>query len=199
MKTNLINNVYPKECYDNRELSWLKFNERVLDEANDERVPLCERFSFLSIYQSNLDEFFMVRVGSLYDQSLILKDKRDNKTNMTSDEQINAILNRVKLLDNLKDTIYQKNMEEIEKYGIKILNFNNLLFDEQAFLENYFLEEIEPLISPMVIGRNQPFPFLNNKLIYAVALLKSIKGKEKIGLIKFSNSVFKRLIEIPYR
>lgn len=141
----------------------------------------------------------MVRVGSLYDQSLILKDKRDNKTNMTSDEQINAILNRVKLLDNHKDTIYQKNMEEIEKYGIKILNFNNLLFDEQAFLENYFSEEIEPLISPMVIGRNQPFPFLNNKEIYAVTLLKSVKGKEKIGLIKCSNSLFKRLIEIPYR
>lgn len=186
-----------KNYYDNRELSWLKFNERVLEEAEDEKVPLCERLSFSSIYQSNLDEFFMVRVGSLYDQSVLMKEQRDNKTNMTGEEQINAILSRVRELDRTKDEVYRSNMGEIEKYGLRLINFGNLLFEEQAYLERYFTEEIEPLISPMIIGRNQPFPFLNNKDIYAVALLKTIKGKEKVGVIGCSNSVFKRLIEIP--
>lgn len=186
-----------KDYYDNRELSWLKFNQRVLEEAEDEKVPLCERLSFSSIYQSNLDEFFMVRVGSLYDQSVFMKEQRDNKTNMTGEEQINAILSRVRELDRTKDEIYRSNMEEIDKYGLRLINFSNLLFEEQAYLERYFTEEIEPLISPMIIGRNQPFPFLNNKDIYAVALLKTIKGKEKVGVIGCSNSVFKRLIEIP--
>lgn len=186
-----------KNYYDNRELSWLKFNERVLEEAADENVPLCERLSFSSIYQSNLDEFFMVRVGSLYDQSVLMKEQRDNKTNMTGEEQINTILSRVRELDRTKDEVYRRNMGEIEKYGLRLINFGNLLFEEQAYLERYFTEEIEPLISPMIIGRNQPFPFLNNKDIYAVALLKTIKGKEKVGVIGCSNSVFKRLIEIP--
>ena len=186
-----------KNYYDNRELSWLKFNERVLEEAADEKVPLCERLSFSSIYQSNLDEFFMVRVGSLYDQSILMKDQRDNKTNMTGDEQIDAILENVRNLDRVKDNVYHNNMKEIENYGLKLINFGNLLFEEQAYLERYFTEEIEPLISPMIVGRNQPFPFFKNKDIYAVALLKSVKGKEKVVVIGCSNSVFKRLIEIP--
>ncbi len=186
-----------KNYYDNRELSWLKFNERVLEEAEDVNVPLCERLSFSSIYQSNLDEFFMVRVGSLYDQSILMKEQRDNKTNMTSEEQIDAVLSRVRELDSIKDNIYFRNMREIEKYGFRLINFKSLLLDEQAYLEKYFAEEIEPLISPMIVGRNQPFPFFKNRDIYAVALLRSAKGKEKVGVIGCSNSVFKRLIEIP--
>ena len=186
-----------KPYFDNRELSWLKFNERVLEEAEDENVPLCERLSFSSIYQSNLDEFFMVRVGSLYDQNLLMPEQRDNKTNMTSEEQIDAILARERELDRRKDEIYKNNMQEIEDYGVKLINFGNLLLEEQTYLKQYFTEEIEPLISPMIIGKNQPFPFLGNKEIYAVALLKSVKGKEKVGVIGCSNRVFKRLIAIP--
>ncbi|MGN0374255.1 MAG: polyphosphate kinase 1 [Butyrivibrio sp.] len=186
-----------KTYYDNRELSWIKFNERVLEEAADNRNPLCERLSFSSIYQSNLDEFFMVRMGALYDQSILMKDRRDNKTNMTAEEQIDAVFERVRELDRVKDDVYRRNMREIEDYGIRIINFSNLLLEEQAYLEKYFTEEIEPLISPMIVGRNQPFPFFKNKDIYAVAMLRSVKGKEKVGVIGCSNSVFKRLIEIP--
>ena len=100
-----------KDIYNNRELSWLKFNERVLEEAEDERVPLCERLTFASIYQSNLDEFFMVRVGSLMDQELLDQELRENKTNMTPGEQIHAILKEVKKLNDRRDSIYTELME----------------------------------------------------------------------------------------
>ena len=108
--------------YMNRELSWLKFNERVLEEAESQTVPLCERLSFASIYQTNLDEFFMVRVGSLVDQLLVSKDIRDNKTKMTPKEQISAILSQVAKLNRRKDSVYSDLMEQIEEYGIKLVN-----------------------------------------------------------------------------
>lgn len=199
-KSEIKNQGFTQEtspCYENRELSWLKFNARVLEEASDSRVPLGERLSFSAIYQSNLDEFFMVRVGSLYDQSLLMNQERENKTNMTSEEQINAILAKVREMDMEKDNIYEKNMMELEQYGFKLMNFQNLTEEEQKYLEKYFQEEIEPLLSAMIVGRSQPFPFLKNKEIYAVALLRSNKGKEKIGIIPCSNSVFRRLIQIP--
>ena len=111
------------KMYMNRELSWLKFNERVLEEAENQEVPLCERMTFVSIYQSNLDEFFMVRVGSLQDQMLLNKKIRDNKTNMTSEEQIKAILKEVKRLNKRKDEAYQKLMEKVAGYWIQLINF----------------------------------------------------------------------------
>ena len=159
--------------YMNRELSWLKFNERVLEEAENPEVPLCERLTFASIYQSNLDEFFMVRVGSLYDQTLLDKKIRENKTGMTSQEQIDAILKRTKQINKRKEAVYEELMERVAEQGIRILRFNELDEEGAAYLERYFESEIAPLISPTVVGRRQPFQFLRNKEIYAVAVLGS--------------------------
>lgn len=186
-----------KDIYNNRELSWLKFNERVLEEAEDERVPLCERLTFASIYQSNLDEFFMVRVGSLMDQELLDQELRENKTNMTPGEQIHAILKEVKKLNDRRDSIYTELMEKLEVYGVRLVDFRKIGKEESDYLEKYFEAEIEPLISPTVVGKRQPFPFLRNKEIYAVASLSTKSQKERIGIIPCSNSVFERLIEIP--
>ena len=112
--------------YMNRELSWLKFNERVLEEAESQTVPLCERLSFASIYQTNLDEFFMVRVGSLVDQLLVSKDIRDNTLDRVLKEQISAILSQVAKLNRRKDSVYSDLMEQIEEYGIKLVNFRKI-------------------------------------------------------------------------
>ena len=154
------------KIYMNRELSWLKFNERVLEEAENPEVPLCERLTFASIYQSNLDEFFMVRVGSLYDQTLLDKKICENKTGMTSQEQIDAILKQTKLINKRKEAVYEELMACVAEQGIRILRFNELDEDGARYLEGYFKSEIAPLISPTVIGRRQPFPFLKNKEIY---------------------------------
>ena len=108
--------------YMNRELSWLKFNERVLEEAENKKVPLCERLNFAAIYQSNLDEFFMVRVGSLVDQMLLKKDIRDNKTNLTPEEQIKKILAEVGKLNRSRNVVYDEIMEELEEYEKRTLN-----------------------------------------------------------------------------
>ena len=158
-------------AYLNRELSWLKFNERVLEEAESEKVPLCERLTFASIYQSNLDEFFMVRVGSLVDQMLLSKNLRDNKTQMTAEEQIKAVLKDVARLNRRKDAIYSALMSRLEDYGVRLVNFRKLGDAESRELERYFDAEIAPLLSPTMVSRRQPFPFLQNREIYAVGVL----------------------------
>ena len=183
--------------YENRELSWLKFNERVLEEAENPEVPLCERLTFASIYQSNLDEFFMVRVGSLYDQTLLDKKIRENKTGMTSQEQIDAILKRTKQINKRKEAVYEELMERVAEQGIRILRFNELDEEGAAYLERYFESEIAPLISPTVVGRRQPFPFLRNKEIYAVAVLGSKGKKDRLGIIPCTSNIFGRLIAVP--
>ena len=181
----------------NRELSWLKFNERVLEEAENTEVPLCERMNFVSIYQSNLDEFFRVRVGSLQDQMLVNKKIRDNKTKMTSEEQIKAILKVVKKLNKRKDAAYQKLMDKVAEYGITLVDFTTAKPDEKKFLEQYFNHEIVPLSSPTIVGKRQPFPFLRNQEIYAVVVLQTRSGKERIGIIPCTNNMVERLIELP--
>lgn len=183
--------------YMNRELSWLKFNERVLEEAENPEVPLCERLTFASIYQSNLDEFFMVRVGSLYDQTLLDKKIRENKTGMTSQEQIDAILKRTKQINKRKEAVYEELMERVAEQGIRILRFNELDEEGAAYLKRYFESEIAPLISPTVVGRRQPFPFLRNKEIYAVAVLGSKGKKDRLGIIPCTSNIFGRLIAVP--
>ena len=184
-----------QECYANRELSWLKFNERVLDEAASHHVPLCERMAFFSIFQSNLDEFFMVRVGALYDQMLADNHARENKTWMTSEEQLQAIFEKTRIISQRKDHIYKQYMEELEEQGVELLSFSDMLPEDKVYLEKYFEESIQPLLSPQVIGKKQPFPFLKNKEIYAVVVLGGKKG-DKLGIIPCSNEVFKRLIPV---
>lgn len=183
--------------YMNRELSWLKFNERVLEEAENPEVPLCERMTFVSIYQSNLDEFFRVRVGSLQDQMLISTEIRENKTKMTSAEQIRAIIKEVKKLNQRKDKAYEKLMKKIEEYGITLINHASAKSEEKEFLEKYFMKEIMPLSSPTIVGKRQPFPFLKNGEIYAVVVLETRNKKERIGIIPCSNNMLTRMVELP--
>lgn len=183
--------------YMNRELSWLKFNERVLEEAENPEVPLCERMTFVSIYQSNLDEFFRVRVGSLQDQMLISTEIRENKTKMTSAEQIRAIIKEVKKLNQRKDKAYEKLMKKIEEYGITLINHASAKSEEKKFLEKYFMKEIMPLSSPTIVGKRQPFPFLKNGEIYAVVVLETRDKKERIGIIPCSNNMLTRMVELP--
>ena len=189
-----------KEIFMNRELSWLKFNERVLEEAENIKVPLCERLSFAAIYQSNLDEFFMVRVGSLIDQELLGKGERENKTQMTAQEQIRAILPRVQELNTRKDIVYTQIMHSLEKQGVRLVDFHKITQQESTRLRAYFQAEIEPLLSPSVIGKRQTFPFLRNRELYAVAALENKSGKKRLGIIPCVNTgsgkIFSRLINV---
>ena len=186
-----------QKVYMNRELSWLKFNERVLEEAENEQIPLAERLSFEAIYQSNLDEFFMVRVGSLVDQMILSSEVRENKTNMTAKEQIQAVLKKVRKLNQRKDAAYEVLMEKLEEFGVSMVNFRRLSIEESAYLEVYFDSEILSLLSPTIVGKRQPFPFLKNKEIYAVCVLQTKSGKEKLGIVPCSKEVFPELVELP--
>ena len=186
-----------QKIFMNRELSWLKFNERVLEETENKEVPLCERLTFASIYQSNLDEFFMVRVGSLIDQMLLDKNMKENKTKMTPQEQIDAIIPQVQKLNRRKDIVYEEMMDSLKEHNIHLVNFQKISKKESEYLRAYFQAEIAPLISPTIIGKRQPFPFLKNKEIYAVAVLETKNGKEKLGIIPCGNETFDRLINIP--
>ena len=190
-------------CLENRELSWLRFNERVLEEAEDERVPLCERLSFLSIFQSNLDEFFMVRIGSLHDQMLLDKESRENKTRMTPGEQIDACISRIRELCHRRDRTYAALLERICEQGISIVNFREISQESSDYLKEMFRREFLPLLSTYIVGKKMNFPFLKNKDIYAVAVLGT-KGdkkgeKQKIGIVPCGTGVFPRLIAIPER
>lgn len=183
----------------NRELSWLKFNERVLNEAGNPKVPLAERLTFVSIYQSNLDEFYRVRVGTLMDQMDVSEVVRENKTNMTSEEQVKAIIRATRELEEKKTVIYEQLMGELEPKGIRLINFNKLSAEEGKILEEYFDREIAPYLSANIVSKQQPFPFFKNKDIYAVALLESKGGKTRTAIIPCSNNVFRRLIDISTR
>jgi len=202
------------QCFDNRELSWLKFNARVLEEAEDAANPFCERLSFASIFQSNLDEFFGVRVGSLYDQMLVSGEIRDNKTNMTCQEQLYAVFDQVRLLTQRKDAVYAALDRGLEERGIDIVRYGEMGAQDTEFLDAYFEHEVRPLLAPQVVGRKQPFPFLRNKAIYAVVILgakknvksgKNTKGAkndktgkgEKLGIIPCSIDVLPRLVRMP--
>lgn len=183
-----------KEVYDNRELSWLKFNQRVLEEAEDLKNPLCERFSFLSIFQSNLDEFIMVRVGALTAGQK--SDIRENKTNLTCTEQLDLISKKEMELLHYKDKVYQKLMNALVKFGVAELHFKDLSEKEKRFIESYFENNIRPFISPQIVGKRLPFPFLRNKEIYAVIELQTKSGSSKIGIIPCSSPVIKRMIPV---
>ena len=192
-------------CFENRELSWLRFNERVLEEAEDQRLPLCERLTFLSIFRSNLDEFFMVRIGSLHDQMLLDSESRDNKTKMTPGEQIAAAAERVRELSVRCDKTYTELISKLEDQGITLIDFSQLSEKSEKYLRSLFKSDFMPLLSTFVVGKKQSFPFLQNKEIYAVATLTAKGGKgeknekTKIGIVPCGGSVFPRLIPIPER
>ncbi|MBQ8556456.1 MAG: polyphosphate kinase 1 [Clostridia bacterium] len=187
-------------CLENRERSWLRFNERVLEEAEDERVPLCERLSFLSIFQSNLDEFFMVRIGSLHDQMLLDKEARENKTNMTPGEQLDAALTRIRELCHRRDRTYAALLEKLREQGISIVDFRSISAESEQYLGEMFKREFLPLLSTYIVGKKQTFPFLKNKDIYAVAVLSTkADKKQKIGIVPCGTGVFPRLIAVPDR
>ena len=188
-----------KTIYENRELSWLRFNERVLEEAEDERVPLCERLTFLSIFQSNLDEFFMVRIGSLHDQNLLDKDARDSKTNMTPAEQMEAAIARSRELCKRRDRVFAALMERLGEQGISLIDFHHLPAQAEKKLQTIFRKEYIPLLSAQIMTKKQPIPFLAGKEIYAVALLSSKTEKEKLGIVPCSRPHLPRLIAVPDR
>ena len=181
----------------NRELSWLKFNTRVLEEAEDPRVPLCERLTFLSIYQTNLDEFFMVRVGSLVDQDRASPKNRDNKTNMTAKEQIEAVLKQVAEIGKRQSACYNELMGLVEGQGIGIVDSRKIGRQDSERLERVFDSQIAPLIAPIIVEPRQPFPFLRGKYIYAVVELERKNGRGRIGIVPCNAGVFPRLIEVP--
>ncbi len=186
-------------CFENRELSWLRFNERVLEEAEDERNPLCERLSFLSIFQSNLDEFFMVRIGSLHDQMLLDEESRENKTHMTPGEQIAAALSRITELCHRRDKAYAALLELLDEQGINIVNFHTISPENEKELREVFTHDYLPYLSTFVVGKKTPFPFLRNKQIYAVAVLSTKADKMKIGIVPCSDNSFPRMVEVPGR
>lgn len=187
---------------DNRELSWLKFNKRVLEEASDKNVPLLERLSFSAIYQSNLDEFFRVRVGTLIDadDDSDTRDKRENKTEMTPAEQLDAVFTAVRRLQPVAESSYMNTMELLKPYGYEQVTFNSadsITDEEKNLLELYFKREIKPLVSPIVIDKSHPFPFLSNNELY---ILVQLKEKDKkgitIGIIPVKSEHFPRMIPL---
>lgn len=169
----------PLSLFVNRELSWLEFNKRVLEEAADPAVPLLERLKFLAIYFSNLDEFFMVRVGSLSDQALIEPDARDNKTGWTAAQQISHIFEKVRSFSVLCQQYYHDILRALRDKGVDIVDFAHLTKVEELILQKRFNEELRPLLSPQVIDPHHPFPFLNNKEQYVAVVLGEKEGKTK--------------------
>lgn len=156
----------------NRELSWLRFDQRVLEEAQDPSVPLLERMKFVSIFTSNLDEFFMIRVGSLYDMAAVDNKQTDSRSGMTPREQLDAIYDAVAPLYKERDKTYAEIKKHLAQYGICGTSFKELETQEKKYVKKYFKEQIFPLLSPQIVDANHPFPHLLNKEIYVIATLK---------------------------
>ena len=182
-------------CYVNRELSWLQFNKRVLEEAEDPANPLCERLNFAAIFQSNLDEFYMVRVGMLMDTAKLTAT--DDKTGLTSAQQTAAVLEKTRQLLGERDRVCKGLLTELTAQGVEICRFGALPDKSQSFLEKYFTSSVLPLLSPQIVGRKQPFPFLKNKEIYAVAMLKTKNGGDRMGIVPCGEGVLRRLVPLP--
>lgn len=190
--------------YDNRELSWLKFNKRVLEEAKDISVPLMERLSFISIFQSNLDEFYMVRVGSLHDKLLTNDNDRDGKTKLKPSEQLEKIFSKTKQLTSSKDNAFSTLRTELSHQGVKQLSYKELSSKEQEYVEAFFNYEIKPFISPQVVDKRHPFPFLKNKEIYLIAKISANKKQGdsmvKLGIVSTQTGgagAISRVIYLP--
>lgn len=167
----------------NREISWLRFNNRVLEESADETVPLIERLKFISIFSSNLDEFFMVRVGSLFDLSLVSPEEIDNKTGMTPAQQLQKIYSMIPDLIDKKDKLYRLVSEKLEKAGVEDVETDSVTSSEKKFVSQYFRAKILPILSPQIVDSHHPFPHLVNKSLYIAALLRDKKENVSLGLI----------------
>lgn len=165
----------------NRELSWLRFDQRVLEEARDKSVPLLERMKFVAIFTSNLDEFFMIRVGSLYDMVQTDEKHRDSRSGMTPQEQLDAIYEAVAPLYKERDKTYTEIKKELFPYGICGLDFKELEADEKKYVKKYFKEQILPVLSPQIVDSSHPFPHLLNKDIYVTASLN--KKEQMLGIV----------------
>ncbi len=180
----------------NRELSWLEFNRRVLDLSRDKKVPLGEQCKFTAIYGSNLDEFFMVRVGSLLDQTLLKGESRENKTGMTPKQQLQAIMPKVAELQQNCDADAEKLFKRLAELGLEKVNFSKLEKPQLQFWKKYFLSELFPVLSPQIVDRRHPFPFLRDRETYVGVILKDGKSEVPLlGLIPVS-SQFERLVVV---
>ena len=155
----------------NRELSWLKFNKRVLEEAQDSSVPLLERMKFVAIFSSNLDEFFMIRVGSLFDMAHTDANRQDSRSGLTAKEQLDKIFEAVAPLYKERDKAYAEIKKQLSPYGICGLNFKELEQNEKKYVKKYFKDQILPVLSPQIVDANHPFPHLLNKEVYVTANL----------------------------
>ncbi|AEG19228.1 polyphosphate kinase 1 [Methanobacterium paludis] len=173
----------------NRELSWLRFNDRVLEEAEDASVPLLERLKYVSIFTSNLDEFYMVRCGSLYDLSLINEDYVDNKTGLSAQDQLDAIYDRSKFLYKRRDEVFKSVNSLLKEQGIYDLDFGDLTKSETKFINKYFFNYIFPVLSPQIIDVQHPFPHLLNKSLNVICIVKNKEGKNLYGLIPIPSSL----------
>lgn len=188
-----------EECYkfmQNRELSWLKFNLRVLEEASSKDTPILERFKFISIFTSNLDEFFMVRVGSLHDLDRIKKEERDNKTGMSPKEQLDKIYEQMPELYRKRDRVYKEVVEELKKYNINNKYVEDLDEREREFVKSYYKESILPIVSPQIIDNSHPFPFLENKKLYVFSEMWDENNETKYGLVPISGE-FEKYLSLP--
>ena len=177
----------------NRELSWLDFNRRVLVLGKDKNVPLAEQLKFLAIYGSNLDEFFMVRVGSLQERANLMrgkKEKRENKTNMTAEEQLAAIMPKTAQLQEDCDKYYVKALENLAACGYRKVDFDKLSKEDEHFWKKYFQSELFPILSPQIVDSRHPFPFLRNKEIYLGVLLHEKHSAENtLGIVPISSQM----------
>ena len=166
----------------NRELSWLQFNARVLAEAEDGNVPLLERFKFLAIFTSNLDEFFMIRVGSLCDMAAVDKEHTDSKSGLTAKEQLHLIYKAVEPLYARRDAAFSDVDSKLSAIGLRRLTMDSLAPDEQKYIKRYFKDIIAPVLSPQIVDSHHPFPHLEGKVLHIAALL-SHKKTERLGLL----------------
>ena len=166
----------------NRELSWLEFNARVLAEAEDETVPLLERFKFLAIFTSNLDEFFMIRVGSLTDMAALEPNRRDSKSGLTASEQLDRIYAAVEPLYVRRDAAFRDVDSRLAEEDLHRISMDKLDGSERKYIKRYFETMIAPVLSPQVVDSHHPFPHLEGKVLYIAALL-SHKKTERLGLI----------------
>ena len=175
-----------KECFENRELSWLRFNQRVLEEAQTVSNPLLERLSFTAIFQSNLDEFFRVRVGNLLRKKKTDPDKKDSVSRMKPKEQLKAIYEQVRALTPARDAAYHEIMASLRIHGIQQVTMHSATPSEQLMLSEWFKREIRPIAMPVMIDKGKPFPFLRDRMLYIILRLESKSGI-RMGVLPVSD------------